>query len=72
MKSVTDKQLATCGKLKPVCEWLEIEEGSGIYNTCKEGYEFHLSEGLELWPFCHWCGGSIKVVELSDSADPSP
>lgn len=54
------------GKLKPVCEWSEIEEGSGIYNTCKEGEEFHLTEGMELWPFCHWCGNSIKVVEFDD------
>jgi hypothetical protein len=54
------------GQLKPVCEWTEIEAGSGIYNTCKEGEEWHVPEGLELYPFCHWCGYGIKVVEFSD------
>lgn len=51
---------------KRVCEWSEIEEGSSIYNTCREGEEFHLSEGMDLWPRCHWCGGLIKVVALDD------
>lgn len=55
------------GKLKPVCEWSEIEADSGIYNTCKEGEEWHVSEGLEPFPFCHWCGNSIKIVESSES-----
>jgi hypothetical protein len=56
--------LDACDRLKPTCEWSEIEEGSGIYNTCKEGEEFHLTEGLDLYPFCQWCGGRIKVVRL--------
>lgn len=49
------------------CEWSEIEDDSGVYNTCREGEEFHLTEGLELYPFCHWCGGRIKVVRVSES-----
>lgn len=56
------------GQLKPVCEWIEIEEGSGVYNTCKEGEEWHVPEGLEPYPFCHWCGNAIKISEFSDSA----
>lgn len=47
------------------CEWEEIEDGSGIYNTCKDGEEFHLTEGLELYPHCHWCGGEIVVMSSS-------
>lgn len=57
------------GKLKPVCEWSEIEEGSGVYNTCKEGEEWHVPEGLEPYPFCHWCGNSIEIVEFSESEE---
>lgn len=57
------------GQLKPVCEWSAIEDGCGIYNTCKEGEEWYVPQGLELFPFCHWCGNRIQVVELSDSAD---
>ena len=49
------------------CEWSEIEDDSGIYNTCMSGEEFHLTQGMELYPFCHWCGGRIKVVRLSES-----
>jgi hypothetical protein len=45
------------------CEWSEIEPGSEIYNTCREGEEFHLTPGLDLYPYCMWCGGTIKVVE---------
>jgi hypothetical protein len=48
---------------RKVCDWSEIEADSGIYNTCREGEEFHLTEGLELYPFCHWCGGKIRVTE---------
>lgn len=44
------------------CEWSEIEDGSRIYNTCRPGEEFHLTEGLELWPHCHFCGKRIEVV----------
>lgn len=47
------------------CEWSEIEPSSGIYNTCEEGEEFHLTPGLDLYPYCQWCGGKIKVVELA-------
>lgn len=46
------------------CDWSEIESDSGIYNTCKEGEEFHLTPELDLWPYCHLCGGRIRVVEL--------
>lgn len=53
---------------RKVCEWSEIEADSGIYNTCKEGEEFHLTAGLDLYEFCQWCGGRIKVVALPDSA----
>lgn len=51
------------------CEWSEIEDGSGVYNTCMDGEEFHLTEGMELYPFCHWCGGRIKVVRVSESEE---
>jgi hypothetical protein len=50
-----------------VCEWTEIQADSDIYNTCVEGQEFHLTPGYELYPFCHWCGGKIVVVD--DSAN---
>ena len=44
------------------CEWTPIEEGVEVYNTCVEGEEFHLTPGLDLWPFCPYCGGRIAVV----------
>lgn len=50
-----------------ICEWSEIEGGSGIYNTCRPGEEFHLAEGLELWPHCHFCGRGIEVVDSENS-----
>jgi hypothetical protein len=49
---------------QPVCEWSPIEDGSTTYNTCKDGEEFHLTEGLELYPFCQWCGRPIEVTSL--------
>jgi hypothetical protein len=45
-----------------VCEWSEIEEGTGKFNTCKPGESFHLTQGMDLYPFCHWCGLEIEVV----------
>jgi hypothetical protein len=58
------------------CEWTEIQEDSRIYNTCQD--EFHLTEGLDLYPYCPFCGGTIKVVEVSgeddvfESGSPAP
>ena len=49
------------------CEWIEIESDSGIYNTCKEGEEWHVPEGLELYPHCMWCGGRIVVGQHDKS-----
>ena len=52
---------------RKVCKWTEIEPDSRIYNTCQEGEEFHLDQGMELYPFCMWCGGKIVPdVELPD------
>lgn len=52
---------------RKICNWSEIEPESGVYNTCQEGEEFHLDQGMELYPFCQWCGGRIKVsVELPE------
>lgn len=51
------------------CEWSEIEEGSGIYNTCQEGEEFHLHQGMELWPYCHLCGRKIAVADPAKNGD---
>lgn len=53
---------------RKTCNWSEIEPDAGIYNTCKDGEEFHLTPGLDLYPFCMWCGGRIVVtVELPES-----
>jgi hypothetical protein len=49
---------------RKICEWSEIEPGSNIFNTCKEGDEFYLNEGMDLWPFCHWCGLKIEVTAI--------
>lgn len=46
-----------------VCEWSEIEEGTGKFNTCKPGESFHLTQGMDLYPFCHWCGLKIEVTD---------
>jgi hypothetical protein len=54
---------------RKICEWSEIEPGTGVYNTCTNGEEFHLYDGLDLWPYCHWCGGKIEVVELTDDTE---
>lgn len=48
-----------------ICRWSEIEPGSGVYNTCTDE-EFHLTEGLDLYPYCQWCGGTIRVVDIAD------
>jgi hypothetical protein len=50
------------------CEWVEIEADSGVYNTCQPGEEFHLTEGLELWPYCHLCGRQIEVGSSANGA----
>lgn len=53
------------------CLWVEIEDGSGIYNTCKsdtEG-EWHLEEGLELHKFCPYCGKPISVYSDEEYPD---
>lgn len=47
---------------RETCEWSEIEAGSAIYNTCKEGEEFHCTPGMDLHPHCQWCGGAIVVT----------
>jgi hypothetical protein len=63
--------LDACARLKRArrrtCEWIPIEDDSDVYNTCEEGEEWHVPEGSEPFPFCHWCGGRIKVVEFSES-----
>jgi hypothetical protein len=53
------------------CEWSEIEEGSRVYNTCSSGTEgeFHLHEGLELWPYCMWCGGKVVVTTVTKGTE---
>lgn len=51
------------------CEWVEIEEGTEVYNTCRAGEEFHLTEGMELWPHCHWCGRKIVAIPCA-AAEP--
>jgi hypothetical protein len=51
------------------CLWIEIEDGSGIYNTCKEGEEWHVPEGLEPFPHCHWCGKKIAIYNDKDYPD---
>jgi hypothetical protein len=49
------------------CEWSEIQEDTGVYNTCED--EFHLTEGLDLYKYCPFCGGTIKVVPVSGEDD---
>lgn len=44
------------------CEWSPIDADSDTYNTCTAD-EFHLTQGCELYPFCHWCGKRIVVLE---------
>jgi hypothetical protein len=61
--------LDACSRLNPVCEWSPIEDGSTTYNTCKDGEEFHLTEGLELYPFCQWCGRRVEVVEHAQTVN---
>jgi hypothetical protein len=60
-----DKAFARSPRRVPetTCEWSEIEDGSGVFNTCKAGEEWHVPEGLEPFPFCHWCGKRIVIVE---------
>ena len=55
-----------------VCEWSRIEPDCDVFNTCKEYDEFHLTEGLDLWPHCHWCGGKIEVIDshAADAGEP--
>jgi hypothetical protein len=64
-----DPLMGTANPLLKVCDWYPIEKDSNIYNTCKEGEEFHLTEGMELWPYCHLCGGKIEVVTDTDDDD---
>lgn len=70
--------LDACGRLtrsmsrRRVCKWIEVTEGSGLYNTCTDGEEFQLKEGFELYPFCHWCGGLIKVGSFTESEPEKP
>lgn len=51
------------------CEWSQTYDWSGQYNTCKEGEEWHLPDGLELFPYCHYCGGKIVIVDHADSPE---
>lgn len=57
-----DTSAPVCNPEERTCEWVEVEEGSELYNTCKDGDEFQVLEGLELWPHCHWCGGKIVAI----------
>ena len=53
------------------CLWIEVEDGSGLYNTCKsdtEG-EWQLEEGLELHEFCPYCGKPISVYSDEEYPD---
>jgi hypothetical protein len=63
-------------RVNRICEWTPIEDGCTVYNVgCQDGHEeFHLTEGLDLWPFCPWCGGKVSVVEgfESDAGGVSP
>lgn len=51
------------------CEWIEVEADSGLFNTCKEGEEFQLTDGLDLWPHCHLCGGKIVIGHHAATAE---
>jgi len=64
-----DPLMGTANPLLKVCDWYPIEKDSTIYNTCKEGEEFHLTPGMELWPYCHLCGGKIQVITDADLDD---
>jgi len=60
----TSKQSPHARKRR-VCVWTPIEEDSPVYTpSCPDGEEWQLDEGCELYPFCHWCGGRIKVGEI--------
>lgn len=50
---------------EPVCRWAPIEEGSRVYEPgcCTERWQ--LDDDCELYPFCHWCGDRIYVVEAA-------
>lgn len=55
---------------RKICQWTEIEPDAGVFNTCKEGEEFHLSPGFDLHPDCMWCGG--KIVTSVERPESSP
>ena len=55
--------------MKKRCEWTPIEADSNVYNVgCQDAEEYHLTEGCDLYPYCQWCGGKIKVVDFASDA----
>ena len=57
--TAADADVKTAGH----CVWTPIEDGVPIYNPgCPDGEEFHLTDGLDLYPFCPYCGDSIETA----------
>jgi hypothetical protein len=51
------------------CNWEQEQDYPVFYPACQEGREeFNLTPGLDLWPFCPWCGGRVSVVHTDDTA----
>lgn len=43
------------------CVWVQEQDYPVYYAGCKENEEFHLAPGMDLYPYCHWCGGLIEI-----------
>lgn len=43
------------------CVWTQEQDYPVYYAGCKDSEAFHLAPGLDLYPYCHWCGGLIEI-----------
>lgn len=48
-------------QLRRHCVWVQEQDYPVYYAGCKENDEFHLAPGMDLYPYCHWCGGLIEI-----------
>ena len=51
------------GELESPCKWVASEHGSTMFNTgCENSPEFYLTDGLDLYDFCPFCGHRIEAA----------
>ena len=71
LRTSPDRLLAEFAEPKQTepCRWTQMDHGGSAYNTCESGHPFHIEQGCEPWPYCHWCGKPVVLVPWDQWGD---